>query len=128
MNEIILILGNFINDCLHYLTKNISCLTLVPPVIVSPPTDIAIRLGTTATFNCSAIGDPPPRVEWFRGTSRLAEGTTLTFPSVSSSLAGIYTCGVTSSAGANAASARLIIFGKFTTTNIISLQKNLHLC
>ena len=95
-------------------------LLTVIPTITTAPVDITVRLGATATFTCSATGTPPPTIQWFTGTQTVGEGDTLTIPDVKASDAATYTCVARNVAGnSESTSARLVIFGKKSTKEII---------
>jgi hypothetical protein len=38
----------------------------VPPKITTPPSDIVVEIGGTATFLCDIFGNPRLDFEWFR--------------------------------------------------------------
>ena len=57
-----------------------------------------------------------PTIEWsVVGTRQIGNGTVLSIPNVDKSQATLYTCRAINNAGYSAASARLIVFGKFLT-------------
>jgi len=85
----------------------------VPPTITTPPIDIAVRLGHSASFTCIGTGSPTPRIQWFLGIKVIGEGSTLNFTDVKASNAATYTCIASNEAGNEASkSARLVIYGK----------------
>ena len=85
----------------------------VPPTITVPPEDVAVEVGQTASFHCAAVGIPTPKVEWFLGTTKISEGSTLTVEDVRVARgAGTYVCLVSSEAGRVSALAKLIVYGK----------------
>ena len=84
----------------------------VPPTITVPPEDIAVEVGETASLHCAAVGIPTPTVEWFLGTTKISEGSTLTIESVNVARGGTYVCLVSSEAGMATALAKLIVFGE----------------
>ena len=91
-------------------------LSAVPPTITVPPEDVAVEIGQTASFHCSAVGIPTPKVEWFFETTSLSEGSDLSVGSVDRSRRGTYVCFVSSEAGTATALAKLIIFGKLSAS------------
>ena len=82
----------------------------VPPTITVPPEDVATEIGQTATFQCAAVGIPAPTVEWFFGTEKVSDGPTISVDNVDQG--GTYVCLVTSEAGTDTALAKLIVYGK----------------
>ena len=38
----------------------------MPPQIETPPQDQSVPEGANVTFSCTAVGDPPPVLEWRR--------------------------------------------------------------
>ena len=85
----------------------------VPPTITVPPEDVAVEVGQSASFHCAAVGIPTPTIEWFLGTTKVSEGSTLTIEDVSLARGGsTYVCLVSSEAGRVSSLAKLIVFGK----------------
>lgn len=77
-----------------------------------PPEDIAVEVGQSASFQCAAVGIPTPTVEWFFGTTKISEGSTLMVEDVSLARGGsTYVCLVSSEAGRVSALAKLMVFG-----------------
>jgi hypothetical protein len=82
-----------------------------------PPEDVAVEIGQSASFHCAAVGIPTPTVEWFLGTTKISEGSTLIVEDVSQARGGsTYVCLVSSEAGRVDALAKLIVFGKLIYT------------
>ena len=46
----------------------------VRPVVVRPPQDVTALVGSDATFECGASGDPTPHVVWRRQDGPLPAG------------------------------------------------------
>ena len=82
-------------------------------MITVPPEDMAVEVGQSASFHCAAVGIPMPTIEWYLGTTKVSEGSTLTVEDVSLARGGsTYVCLVSSEAGRVSALAKLIVFGK----------------
>ncbi len=97
-------------------TSSVATLTvLLPPSIVSQPTNQTVIAGATATFQVVAAGSSPLSYQWFfNQTSVLAGATnaTLTLNNVQPASAGGYSVVVTNSAGAVTSSvATLTVLG-----------------
>ncbi len=90
------------------------------PTITTPPQDRSAAIGSSVTFSCSAIGLPPPDVQWFVGTRQIAEGNNFTIAAVNASSMGTYTCAASNSASSVSSSARLTVFGKCRLVEDIS--------
>ena len=65
------------------------------------PSAVTVDGGNSAMFTCSAIGNPPPQITWYRGTNQITETTsprvtitenTLTISDISLNDEDYYTC------------------------------------
>lgn len=72
------------------------------PVVVSPPTALAVLAGDPATFSVAAGGTPPLTFQWRRDGVALAGATDeiMHFPSTSMADAGLYDVVITNAVGA----------------------------
>lgn len=71
-----------------------------PPVITQQPSDLTVRVGSSATFTVVASATPPPTYTWQRGTTTLAgNSSTFHIPSAKLSDAGDYSVTVSSAGG-----------------------------
>jgi hypothetical protein len=86
------------------ITSTAATLTvLTPPVVTSPPVDVAVFQGQPATFTVVASGSPVLAYQWFfNGTNRLSGATSPSFTLPSAQLAnvGAYSVVITNPAGA----------------------------
>lgn len=84
---------------------------VLPPAIVNQPSDQAVPVASSATFNCSATGGNPLGYQWqFRGTNCLLEtNSSLTLTNVQVSNAGGYACLVTNPVGVVTSSVATLI-------------------
>lgn len=86
-------------------------------MIVRPPSDLTVLVGSDASFECSASGDPSPQVVWRRqegflpaGRARSTESRTgLRIERVTAADSGRYICEVENSVGTASASALLTV-------------------
>lgn len=83
----------------------------MPPTIIIPPEDVAVKEGNVATFTCSARGTPMPIIEWLIGDQVVAEGSPLMIDNIQKNDERIYICRARSAAGEVSASARLTLYG-----------------
>ena len=51
----------------------------VPPSLVTTPVNQTIMEGTTATFHCTATGNPVPKITWTMNGKTVGSGKTLSF-------------------------------------------------
>jgi T5SS/PEP-CTERM-associated repeat protein len=74
---------------------------LARPTITTPPTNLTVTNGSTATFTVAAAGNPAPTYQWFNGTGAIAGATASSFsiPSVTTNDAGSYSVLVSNSVG-----------------------------
>ena len=100
-----------------------------PAVVVSPVT-LSVNEGGSASFQCSASGNPLPAVAWNRldNQSEIAQsavsGGKLQLKHVTGSDTGLYHCSATNILGDSRKVVRLIVNGKFLVM-IIMLQNEL---
>ena len=75
-------------------TKNVSFVVVntAPPVITTPPTNVTVAPGGTATFTVGFTGDAPVTLRWFKEDLEVAGGTnaTLNLTGVTTNTAGRY--------------------------------------
>ena len=89
--------------------------------------------GWSASFFCSADGNPPPKIQWRIKDSRaligpnysMKEDGTPIIKRLSYSGAGTYTCIATNILGSHSVSGDLVVRGK-NTNSIFTLVPNLH--
>ena len=121
-----------------YLVQNSFLLVLVKPEIIREPEDSTVQSGETATFSCSASGDPSPAISWHRedpdddpsGLGRRrqhqprasVEGRSgrLRVEAATAADEGVYVCVAENEAGRAEASATLSVHGEAleTYTNV----------
>ena len=100
-----------------------------PAVVVSPVT-LTVNEGGTASFQCSASGNPEPVVVWSKQNSQLkisqsaVSGEKLQLRHVTGSDTGLHQCSATNILGDSRKVVRLIVNGKFLVM-IIMLQNEL---
>ena len=100
-----------------------------PAVVVSPVT-LTVNEGGTASFQCSASGNPELVVVWSKQNSQLkisqsaVSGEKLQLKQVTGSDTGLYQCSATNILGDSRKVVRLIVNGKFLVM-IIMLQNEL---
>ena len=88
-----------------------------PAVVVSPAT-LIVNEGGTASFQCSATGNPEPSVAWSKLNSQselsqsAASGGKLKLKQVTGSDTGLYQCSATNILGDSRKVARLTVNGK----------------
>ena len=88
--------------------------TLTPSVVTVP-------IGQSASFFCSAIGNPLPQITWYRGTNQITgasprvtiTGSTLTLSQIVLEDRGYYTCRAVFPSGNTEARAFLNILSEF---------------
>src|SRR6185295_13030935 len=51
---------------------------VTPPAITAHPTNMFVAIGSNATFNVTATGDPPLKYQWRRNGTNVANATTNT--------------------------------------------------
>jgi hypothetical protein len=89
------------------------------PILTTTPTAIATSAGRTAVFTVAAAGNAPFTYQWFRGTTAVGTGATLTLNNVSAVDAGDYTVVVTNSLGSTrSVVAKLTVDGTARLANI----------
>ena len=89
------------------------------PVLTAAPASLTASTGRTAVFNVAAAGSAPFTYQWFRGTTPVGTGTTLTLNPVTTADAGDYTVVVTNSLGSTRSSvAKLTVDSSARLANI----------
>ena len=89
-----------------------------PAVVVSPVT-LTVNEGGTASFQCSASGNPEPAVSWSKlnnqseVTQSAVSGGKLELKKVTGSDSGVYQCSATNILGNSWEVARLVVNGEF---------------
>ena len=90
-----------------------------PPVFIKSPKNQTIPKGQTATFPCSATGDPTPSVSWYKSNSLVNTGAnfvilsngTLLVTRVTQLNSGWFTCQAENQAGTREVKAFLLVAG-----------------
>jgi photosystem II stability/assembly factor-like uncharacterized protein len=111
-----------------HLVLNAVAVTIVPPFIVTHPTNVVLKEGLTATFRVVASGTPQMNYQWQRNAIDIPGATsdTLVIPGVSVTNAGAYRVLVSNLAGiTNSLSATLIVELGFQTVEIDAGTTNL---
>ena len=104
-----------------HLVLNAVAVTIVPPFIVTHPTNVVLKEGLTATFRVVASGTPQLNYQWQRNAIDIPGATsdTLVIPGVTVTNAGAYRVLVSNLAGiTNSLSATLIVEPGFQTVEI----------
>ena len=91
----------------------------VPPVFTKFPMNQTIPKGQTASFSCSATGDPLPLIKWFKSQDSISNDShfsvlpngTLLINNVSEQDSGWFTCRATNDAGTKEERAYLLVSG-----------------
>ena len=52
---------------------------IVPPSLITRPTDQTIMENKEFTFNCTASGNPTPKITWMKDGVPVGQGNTLSF-------------------------------------------------
>ena len=94
----------------------------VPPSLTETPMNQTIPKGQTASFSCSATGDPTPSIKWYKSQDPISNNThfsvlsnaTLVVNNVSEQDNGWYTCRATNDAGTIEDRANLLVAGMET--------------
>ena len=98
-----------------------------PAVVVSPVT-LTVNEGGTASFQCSASGNPEPSVVWSRlnnqseVTQSVVLGGKLEIKKVNGSYSGVYQCSATNILGKSQEVVRLVVNGELANVNTFILQ------
>ena len=89
------------------------------PILTATPASLTVTTGRTSVFTVAAVGSAPFTYQWFRGTTPVGTGTTLTLNPVTTADAGDYTVVVTNSLGSTRSSvAKLTVDGSARLANI----------
>ena len=105
-------------------TSNMTLTVIVPPVIVSQPTNITVTNSQSAAFSVTASGVPAPAYQWNKGGSPISTGVNPTATSATLSIAsaqpgdiGTYSVTVSNAAGVtNSVNVTLTVNSTMTTT------------
>lgn len=94
------------------------------PVVVTISEGVEVMANSSLTLNCSAEGNPDPRITWsFKTTDgwsvRKSEAGRLFVPMASLSEDGLYRCEARNKEGNSSATVVVNVFGKFSNINII---------
>jgi uncharacterized repeat protein (TIGR01451 family) len=109
--------GNYdvvVGNAYGSMTSVVAQLTvLMPPSIISQPTNQTVIAGSSASFQVSATGTAPLGYQWwFNGTNAVGNNTnTLTVTNAQTSQAGAYSLVVTNSAGSITSSVAMLTIG-----------------
>ena len=93
---------------------------VVPPEIVSSPSDKEAVEGDTLKLHCNATGNPKPHITWTKEgeSSVLSTSGTLELTNLSSEDNGVvYNCKVSNSLGFDEANATITVFCEYTVNN-----------
>ena len=63
----------------------------VPPSLTTKPSDQTVLENQEVTFQCTATGNPAPRIKWIKAGKTLIEGDILTFKAIKNT-SGQYWC------------------------------------
>jgi uncharacterized delta-60 repeat protein len=89
------------------------------PILTATPASLTVTTGRTSVFTVAAVGSAPFTYQWFRGTTPVGTGTTLTLNPVTTADAGDYTVVVTNSLGSTRSSiAKLTVDSSARLANI----------
>ena len=91
----------------------------MPPVFVETPKNQTIPKGQSASFPCSATGDPAPSIKWYKSHDPISHNAhfsilsngTLLVQGVIEQDTGWFTCRAMSEAGTREAKAYLLVAG-----------------
>lgn len=91
----------------------------MPPVFTKFPMNQTIPKGQTASFSCSATGDPLPLIKWFKSQDSISNDShfsvlpngTLLINNVSEQDSGWFTCHAMNDAGTKEERAYLLVSG-----------------
>ena len=104
----------------YFIEESKCVLSLVPPMFTESPTNQTIPKGQSASFPCSATGDPAPSIKWHRSGDLINNDAhfiilpngTLLVNSVTEHDSGWFACSATNEAGTREAKAYLLVAGK----------------
>ena len=71
--------------------NSISYNLTVAPSLITKPTNQTVIESKTVTFNCSATGNPTPKITWLKDGTTMGHGETLSFE-VNRNQSGKYWC------------------------------------
>lgn len=82
----------------YFIISEYNQIVLVPPSIITRPSDQTIIENKRITFHCTATGNPIPKVSWLKGGETVAKGETLSFEA-NRNQSGNYWCSVENGLG-----------------------------
>lgn len=102
-------------------------LFIVPPFISRRMSNLTTYDGASAELECTATGEPEPKIEWFRDSHPirynmhyiLKEDGSLLLPHVAANQSGYYTCQATNYAGREIHSFWVNVVSKFPITFLL---------
>lgn len=82
-------------------TNNMTIVMLGAPVFTVQPGNASLAVGAPLNLSVTAIGNPTPTFQWFKGATAIAGATSATYniAAVATTDAGSYTCVATSTIG-----------------------------
>lgn len=95
------------------------------PLITAQPQPVLVSAGYSASFTVGAMGRPPLRYQWLRGTTPVGtDSATLTLPSASLADAGLYRVVITNVTGVatSAVAALTVVSGTMTDALVTHLK------
>ena len=111
--------------------------SIAAPTTAVSPAKLTVNEGETASFQCSASGNPKPAIKWSKmkglseiGLSEVSEGKLL-LRNVAGSYSGTYKCSASNILGQAQAVGQLIVNGKFifvTSSYFLASEKNYSEC
>ena len=96
------------------------CFSVVPPEIVTAPSDEEVVEGNSLNLFCNATGNPQPDITWTkeRESSVLSSSETLKLTNLSSENNGqVYICRVNNSLGFDEANATITVYCEYKVNN-----------
>ena len=99
--------------------------SISPPAVVVSPVTLAVNEGGTASFQCSASGNPEPAVSWSKLsnqsqiTQSAVSGGKLELNKVTGNDSGVYQCSATNILGNSQEVVRLAVNGEFRSFKIL---------
>ena len=94
------------------------------PTVVVSPTTLTVNEGGSASFKCSAGGNPEPTIVWSKVDNETeinqsaVSGGTLQLKHVTGNHSGLYQCSATNILGKNQAAAKLVVTCKYISTEL----------
>ena len=94
-------------------------LVLVPPSLITKPSNQILIENEILRFHCTAIGNPVPKIKWIKDGKTLTEGDILTFGAIRNT-SGQYWCSAENGLGLTAnASAYLDVQCRYSCIAIV---------